>query len=429
MAKNRETTDMWQNVSRRTRAGVALAGALSLLACSDMLEVPFPGRIPTDQLISPSLAGVLVSSVIGDFECAYSNYVGGSAVHSDEYESSNGNIPLTLWGERGISNTEDDYVLGQCETTSSFGLNLTLYTARLQSETIFKQLDGWTDEEVSTVDPQLRTNYKATVRAYGAYAYTLMGETFCSVAFDRGPESPPTIALDSAEIKFQEAITLAQSTGNTDILLMSRLGLARVKMDLKKWADAAALASTFTDPTYVKVATRGANDTRRYNKLFYYASELGAFVVANAYRDMAVTDPRVKVADAGRGAFLQNVELWVTTKYAGRESPITLASYKEARLIHAEALAQQGQVAAAMDIINADRATAGLGPLNAATQAEAVAAVIAERRAVLSFEGGHRLNDLLRTHTPWKVGSNIYTGRIYGQTTCWPFPVKESQGA
>ena len=420
---------MWQPVIRRTRAGVVLAGALLLLACSDMLEVPFPGRIPTDQLTSPSLAGVLVSSVIGDFECAYSNYTGGAAVHSDEYESSNGNIPLTLWGERGISNTEDDYVLGGCETTSSFGLNLTLYTARLQSETIFQQLDAWTDEQVSATDPQLRTNYKATVRAYGAYAYALMGETFCSVAFDRGPESDPRIALDSAEIKFQEAITLAQSTGNTDILQMARLGLARVKIDLQKWADAAALAATFTDPTYVKMATRGANDTRRYNKLFYFASELGAFVVSTAYRDMAVTDPRVKVADAGRGAFLQNVDLWITTKYSGRESPIRLASYAEARLIHAEALAQQGQVEAAMAIINTDRAAAGLGPLNATSQTEAVAAVIAERRAVLSFEGGHRLNDLLRTNTPWKVGSNVFTGRIYGQTTCWPFPLKESQGA
>jgi len=420
---------MWQKVSRRTRAGVALVGAVTLLACSDLLEVPFPGRIPTDQLTSPSLAPVLVGSVIGDFECAYSNYTGGAAVHSDEYESANGNIPLTLWGERGISNTEDDYVLGGCETTSSFGLNLTLYTARLQSETIFNQLDAWTDEQVSAIDPKLRTNYKATVRAYGAYAYTLMGETFCKVAFDRGPELEPTVALDSAEIKFQEAITLAQSTGNTDILQMATLGLARVKLDLKKWSEAAALAATFTDPTYVKLATRGANDTRRYNKLFYYASELGAFTVATAYRDMAAADPRVKVADAGRGAFLQNVELWVTTKYTGRESPIRLASYAEARLIQAEALAQQGQVAASMAIINADRAAAGLGPLNPATQAEAVAAVIAERRAVLSFEGGHRLNDLLRTHTPWKVGANVFTGRIYGQTTCWPFPVKESAGA
>jgi hypothetical protein len=394
-----------------------------------MLEVPFPGRIPTDQLTSPSLAPVLVSSVIGDFECAYSNYTGGSAVHSDEYESANGNIPLTLWGERGISNTEDDYVLGGCETTSSFGLNLTLYTARLQAETIFKQLDAWTDAEVSATDPTLRSSYKATVRAYGAYALTMMGETFCSVAFDRGPELEPTVALDSAEIKFQEAITLAQAAGNTDIVLMARLGLARVKLDLKKWSDAAALAGTFTDPTYVKMATRGANDTRRYNKLFYYASELGAFVVATAYRTMAAADPRVKVADTGRGAFLQNVDLWITTKYAGRESPIRLASYAEARLILAEALAQQGQAGAAMDIINADRAAAGLGPLTAANQAEAVAAVIAERRAVLSFEGGHRLNDLLRTHTPWKVGSNVFTGRIYGQTTCWPFPLKESQGA
>jgi hypothetical protein len=39
------------------------------------------------------------------------------------------------------------------------------------------------------------------------------------------------------------------------------------------------------------------------------------------------------------------------------------------------------------------------------------------------------LNDLLRYDIPWKVGSNPYTGRPYGQTTCWPHPTKEINGA
>jgi hypothetical protein len=82
-----------------------------------------------------------------------------------------------------------------------------------------------------------------------------------------------------------------------------------------------------------------------------------------------------------------------------------------------------------MAIINADRATAGLGPLNPANQTEAVAAVLSERRSILAFEGGHRLNDLLRTGAVWKVGANPFTGRPYGQTRCWPLPLKETQGA
>lgn len=420
---------MWQTVIRRTRAGVALAALFTLGACSDILEVDYPGRIPTEQLLNPALAPTLVIGAIGDFECAFSNYVGGSAVHSDEYESSNGNVPGTLWAERNIGAAEDDYAIGGCETTSLFGLNLTLHTARFQAEQVYEQLEGWTDQQVSATNPLLRTSMKATVRAYGAYALTLMGETFCKVAFDGGPEQDPKVALDSAEIKFNEAITLATAAGNTDIRDMARMGLARVKMDLKKWGEAATLAAQIPT-TFTKLATREAGGiSRRYNKLFYWASETGWYTVATAYRDMATTDPRVKVADAGRSGQLPGIRLWITTKYTDRGSPLRIGSYTEARLILAEALAQQGQVSQAMAIINADRAAAGLGPLSAANQAEAVAAVISERRSILAFEGGHRLNDLLRTSAVWKTGANPFTGRPYGQTRCWPLPLKETQGA
>ena len=135
------------------------------------------------------------------------------------------------------------------------------------------------------------------------------------------------------------------------------------------------------------------------------------------------------VADAHRGGWYPNIELWFTTKHPNLASPIRLASYREAQLILAEALAQQGQTAQALAILNGRRAQVGLGPLTAATQQEAVNAVIDERRRELSFEGAHRLNDLLRYNIPWKMGTNAYSGRPYGTQTCWPYPTKETNGA
>ena len=65
----------------RLAPGVAaIAAIITLGACKDVLEVDFPGQIPTAQINDPSLAPVLVRSAIGDFECAYSNYMSGSAL-------------------------------------------------------------------------------------------------------------------------------------------------------------------------------------------------------------------------------------------------------------------------------------------------------------------------------------------------------------
>jgi hypothetical protein len=105
-----------------------------------------------------------------------------------------------------------------------------------------------------------------------------------------------------------------------------------------------------------------------------------------------------------------------------------LASSIEANLIQAEALAQQNQIAQAMVLVNARRAAVSLAPLTATTQAGAIAIILDERRKELSFEGGHRLNDLLRYKIAWKVGSNPFTNRNYGTTTCWPHPTRETNG-
>jgi starch-binding outer membrane protein, SusD/RagB family len=411
-------TSMKKSMDRLARGVTALAALAALGACKDVLEVEFPGQIPTEQIADPTLAPVLVRSAIGDFECAYSNYSGGSAVHSDEYETANSNVPLANWGERSISADETDYSIGTCEL--NFGMNLTIHTARLQAEDAVTKLTAWTDAEVPG-----RTSLLAQAKTYSAYSYLLLGEGFCEVSFDGGARQPPTAALTAAESRFAEGIALATTANNTDMLNLARVGMARTKMDLKKWSEAATFAAQ-VDAGYTKNADRGQESARRWNKLYRLAEQTGAYTVATAYRDM--NDPRVSVIDAGRGAFNAEVRLWVTRKYSGLTSPIRLASKIEANLIQAEALIQQGQVAQGMAILNARRAEVSLAPLTAATQAAAIAAVIDERRKELSFEGGHRLNDLLRYNIPWKVGSNPFTNRPYGSTTCWPHPTREING-
>jgi starch-binding outer membrane protein, SusD/RagB family len=408
------------SINRSARWGVAVVAGICVSGCNPdkILDVQFPGQIPTEQINDPALAPVLVRSVIGDFECAYSNYMSGSAVHSDEYETANSNVPLAYWGERTITADQDDYSIGTCE--GNFGMNLTLHTARFQAEEVTRKLEAWTDQQVPN-----RASLLAQVKIYGAYAYLLMGEGFCQVAFDGGPAEEPTAGLTLAETRFTEGLAFAQQANDTAMLNLGRVGMARVKMDLKKWSEAAQFASQVT-PGHVRNVGRGIESSRRWNKLWRLAEQQGAYTVATAYRTM--NDPRVMVVDAGRGAFNSEVRLWVTKKYTSLSSPMRLSSSIEADLIRAEALAQQDQVVAAMAIINARRTALGLTPLAAATKAEAIAHIIDERRKELSFEGGHRLNDLLRYDIPWKIGENPFTNRAYGTTTCWPHPTRETSG-
>lgn len=411
---------MYISIHRSACWAAAVAVVVSIGACNTdkLLEVDFPGQIPTEQILDPSLAAVLVRSAIGDFECAYSNYMSGSSVHSDEYETSNSNVPLANWGERTITADENDYSIGACE--GNFGMNLTLHTARFQAEDVSKKLAAWTDQQVTG-----RTLLQAQAKIYGAYSYLLMGEGFCQVAFDGGPVQPPVEALKLAETRFTEGLAFAATANNADMLNLGRVGMARTKMDLKKWSEAATFASQVT-AGYTKNVDRGQESPRRWNKLWRLAEQVGAYTIATAYRTM--NDPRVLVKDAGRGAFNSEVRLWVTTKYTSLTSPMRLASSIEANLIRAEALVQQNDIAGGMALINARRVALSLPPLVAVTQQEALTHVLEERRKELSFEGGHRLNDLLRYKIPWKIGSNPFTNRNYGTTTCWPHPTRETLG-
>jgi hypothetical protein len=408
-------------------AGLVAASVLAMTACSNVLEVEFPGRVPAELIDDPTLAAVLIKGVIGDLECAYNNYTAATAAHSDEFETANSNGTGATWGERGITSDFEDYITGPCEGTfTSFGIHTVMHTARYQAEDVYARLQAWTDQQVPN-----RAKYLATARIYGAYPYIFFGETYCEIAFDGGAPVTPAASLAIAETRLAEGITLAQAAGDDDLLNMARVAMGRVKIDLQKWAEAATVAAQVT-PGYLKMADRGTENDRRYNKLYENFTVGGLYVIADELRTL--NDPRLSVRDAGRGAFNPGIRLWVTDKYTSLGDPIRLASYLEAQLIVAEAQARQGQIVPALAILNNRRNQVGLGPVTATTTAEAVAAVIEERRRELAYEGGQRLNDILRNNIPWKGANgstklfNDYTGRPYGAATCFPLPTKEVSG-
>jgi len=425
---------------RLGRAAVGLSSLTALLsvaACSNLLEVKYPGRIPIELLNNPTYAAVLADGVVGDLECAYNNYFSGSSAHSDEFEASNDNGSLANAGERNITEDNGDYSSSACEASSintagNFGIQVPMHTARYQAEDVYTRLSAWSDAEVPG-----RTGLMAKVRAYGAYAYTFFGETYCTFAKDGAAPGPPSDALNIAVTEFTEAIQLAQQANDPSLqylVNMSHVGLARAYMDLKKWPEAAAQAA-LVPAGFELYASRGIENDRRWNKMYYLFTQLGAYVISLPYRQIKANepnDPRLAgiIKDADRGAFNPYIDLWIQTKYTGLSDPIRLASYREAQLILAEARAMQGDVSGALAVLNARRAELSLSPLSAGDQASAVNRVIDERQRELAFEGGHRVNDLLRKNIPWKVSgtSNPFTGRPYGATTCWPTPSRESNG-
>jgi len=409
----------------RVSSAACIVLTLALGACDSILDVQLPGTVPIELLDNPELAPVLARGAVSDLECGYSGYAGASAAQSDEFETANQNLPLANWGERSITPDEIAYASGACVGT--FGVQLVLHTARVQSEDVLRRLEGWTDAQVPG-----RVSLMAQVRAYGGYSYLFMGETFCRVAFDAGADQPPTAALTIAEQRFTEAITRAEQANNTAIVNMARVGRARARLMLKKYSEAAADAQ-LVPVGYQVLAERGSENSRRFNDIYFAMTQTGAYVIAFELR--SINDSRLMVVNSGRASAIPTVPLWITNKYSGLNSGIRLAGYREAQLILAEALAEQNQVGSAMAILNGRRTELGLGILSANTKEEAIAHVIAERRMELAFEGGHRLNDLLRRNLPWKgangstQNANPVSGRPYGTTTCWPLPTRESNGA
>ncbi|MBI4501310.1 MAG: RagB/SusD family nutrient uptake outer membrane protein [Gemmatimonadetes bacterium] len=391
---------------------LALTGAAGLSACDKLLDVELPTRIVAETLEDPALAATLVNSAVADFECAYVNYAAGTGTLVDELDASTGFIVWTLWDQRRVFPNDGSLSSGTC-LSGAWSVYSPLHTARFQAEHIAKNLEGWTDQQVTN-----RIGLLATAYAYAGYSYILLGEGFCEVAVDQGPILKPAAVLAIAEERLTTALQHATAAGASyaDIRNMALVGRARVRLDLGKTAEAVTDAQ-LVPQGFVKNATYSAATARRWNRVFTRNQQDLYVSVTASFRNLTfggVPDPRVRVTDAGRRANDGLTPLWYQQKYTAQTSPIPLATWKEAVLIVAEV--QGGQTA--VDNINLLHTAAGLPAFSSSDPATIAAQVLEERRREF-FLDGHRLNDMLRFNLPFPTGKTL-AGVDYGATTCLP---------
>ncbi|MBI4541175.1 MAG: RagB/SusD family nutrient uptake outer membrane protein [Gemmatimonadetes bacterium] len=395
----------------RSAGPLALAVATMMAAgCKGLLDVELPGAIEEKALEGTRSVNLFVNSMIGAYECAFTNYVSIAGAVSDELYSSGTQQVDTQYDQLVFTADYASMATDLCESVG--GLYTPLSQARYLADEATRRLEAASDAEVAN-----RTRLLATTRAYAGYSYVLFGEGFCSAAFDEGPELQPKQVLEIAEQRFTTALGLARTAGDTEIEILARLGRARARLGLGNRSGAAEDAR-LVPKGYAKWVTREQGILVRQNKVYFMNNLERRNSVAREFWDLkwqGVPDPRVKLVHSNTLASDGITPLVTQTKYTSLAAPLPLATYDEAQLIVAEAVGGQ----TAVNIINELHAAVGLPPFTG-TGDEIAKQVIEERRRELFLEG-HRLGDLLRLKLPFPSGQP-FTGRFYGKSTCFPLP-------
>ena len=403
------------------------AGALAFTAaCNSLLGVDNPGRVPSSALADPALAPTLEASALGTFECAYANYIVTAGVLTMEYITSNSFVNSNVWGWRGNEVKTEPGSCPNSRTATSLGFYTPMQSARFQAEDAVTRINAFTDAEVPN-----RLRILAELSAYEGYSLVLLGEGMCSMAVDNGPEMTRDETFKLAVQKFNDALNYAKQAPTsdaavTDIVNMSHVGLARAYLDLGDLPNAATNAQ-LVPAGYVRISEYSESQPVRENRVYNMNVRNDFLSVGPNYRGLTVggkPDPRVKVVDMGRLGQDQVTRQWDQQKITGNgAAPINLATYAEAQLIYAEAVAGTN-AQAAKDAINRVRAVWGIAPLDGSEGSDLTAVVLEERRRQF-FSEGQRLGDMLRKNIPFPQGVNL-KNQLYGPTTCVPLPDVET---
>jgi hypothetical protein len=408
-------------VCRLTSAAMLLA----LMACGDItsLKQVNPGQLSAGTIYVPANAQLLVNGVIADFDCAFSRYVAGSALFTDELLNAFANTGTYDYERRTLPSSAGYGTTG-CGAQSSPSIYTTLSTARGVADTALAKLEGWTDEQVLN-----RSKLIGQAAAYAGYSLVLLGEAMCSAAINLGPEITPAELFTEAKGRFDKAIAAATTANDAPTLNLAILGRARTLLNLGDAPNAAIDAAKIA-ATFVYNFTANGTDSRRENFVVRHNATNSWSTVDSSFRNLTlggVPDPRVLVTNTGRVGTAASLAIWTPNKYTTLTTAIPIAKYAEAQLIIAEAKALAGDLAGAAIAINAARNTRTGMPQYSATgqtAAQVMAQIIEERRRELFLEG-HRLGDIRRYQLPLipPVGAP-YTpgGGTYGNQSCFPLP-------
>ncbi|HEV8381059.1 MAG TPA: RagB/SusD family nutrient uptake outer membrane protein [Gemmatimonadales bacterium] len=422
-----------------TRFGLVLA-ALTLTACSGLLDVRDPDIINPGDVQNADGAIAAYNGAIGDFAFANDGDAGGtegqilvSGVMSDEYIDVETFPTRIEYDSRAIAERNG--------TLTAVYFNL--HKARVALEGAASALQQYLDTSKTRIGEML---------ALAGFTYVYFAENYCSaVPFSErqpdgsilyGDPETTTQILDRAISRFDSALGI---TATPSILRLASVGKARALLDKGDFAGANTAAAGVTPGQYLMPHSSSTN--RQKNGVFVFNNQapLGTarFGVSdvegtNGLNFRAAADPRVVTTLRGKG-FDNTSDLYVLLKYTSETSPVPVATYVEARLIRAEAALHGATPPAAIDTLNAIRAdAANNGGFTLAALADPGTAAARENllfreRAFWLFATGHRLGDLRRlARAPYgRPVNTIYPigpypkGTVYGSNTELPVPFDE----
>lgn len=448
MIRNRESriADRSRALGLASLAAVTAAGVLA--GCSDWLEVTDPGAIEDPALENPERIELMVNGVIGDFQPAFAWTALFSGVFVDELRNHHPFFENGEFDQRRVSETNGTYQLAVYNG---------LHRARFLADSVAGRLEELLADSVS------RDLRLARVRAYGGYAYVLLGEQMCETPLDVGPAVPSEELLNLAIDRFDEAIQVAgaaesaapeAAAGADSIINFARIGAARASLGLAAMEEAIEYASAVA-PAYESEGSPGFEfstfhlqgasfgEHRRIGNPYWEFVTSGRWFSVSGTPFEGLDDPRVPHADTTLGAadgsqqFIPNSPS-AFSSYDGtvdgapfeETSTIRIASALEARYIIAEA---EGLNSSNREFVNERRAAGGQDPLPAGSSEEEYFDALRDQRRRDFFIDGHRLGDLRRYKELYGIdafpsGSYFGTSIEYGDQECWPIPKSEIDG-
>jgi len=423
--KPRKVRHAGQRASVPWRTAALVAVAAFAVACDSgrLLDVQAPNSVPVTVFDSPANAALMVSSAIGDFECAWGGYVVSTGIQSDELQDATLTAANWQLDRRDDGFTSGSYGTGGCTGTQA--IYTPMSTARWEADQAATKLAGWTDAQVAN-----RVSLLVQANVYAGFSYAALGMAMCQAAFDLGPLVDQKGMFALAEKRFSDAITAATGVASlASYMNAAYVGRARVRLYQHNLTGAAADAQ-IVPKGFVFNAAMDANNSRRYSHV-YQAIVQGTNTSVEPTARKLVTeqgeaDPRSATTQLAGKASDGITDKYVPNKYnaasltLGQAIPQPIARYEEAQLILAEA---QGG-AQAVAIINTMRAAVTLKPYAGATDAASMTALIASERQRVLFVEGFRMFDVERLNLPLvpAPGSTFRLGGVYGNTVCMPLP-------
>jgi starch-binding outer membrane protein, SusD/RagB family len=415
-------------ISSIARSALAATPLLWSVACQDLttLTQSNPGQLSAATAYVPANAQLLVNGAAEDFWCAYTRYVVGSGLFTDELSvaiSGSGNLDF----DRRSFASNGPYGTGGCAANQQPPIYTTLSTARGSADTVLAKLRGWTDAEMPV--GVNRTRLIGQAATWAGYSLVLLGEGMCSASINIGPELTPAQLFAEAKTRFDAAIEAATTANDAATVNLATLGRARTLLDQGQAAAAGADAAKIPAGFVANTAADAVN-ARRQNYSFLTINQNSWSTVDPSFRGLTLNgapDPRVAVTDANRNGTVSGTRIFTPDKYPAFGTVMPIARYAEAQLIVAEARVAAGDLTGAAAAINNARNTrTGMPQFSATglTAAQMVTAILEERRRELFLEG-HRLGDLRRLSQPiLPAAGTVFPGGggNYGALSCFPLP-------